>query len=132
MSLVNEPNSFELKGKSISVSYATTSFTGEPTLTYTDGAATRSFRGQEIRQEACAIGRLVTVTLKQDADLGETTLTLLVPATNVGMDGADTPLTTTVIVTTHRSSIGGPVLVKGVLQTYRVEEVSGIARKVHF
>jgi hypothetical protein len=125
-----EPNVFELKGMGIEVTYSTTSFTGQPQLTYRDKKRTLTFHGEEIRQVDSEIGQQVTVTLEQVPDLRTETLTLILPAINV--EGAGTSFQTNAILTTHRTSIGGPDLVKGVLQTYRIKTLRGTARTVVF
>ena len=125
-----EPNVFELKGMGIEVTYSTTSFIGQPQLTYKDVKRTLTFHGEEIRQVDSEIGQQVTVTLEQVPDLRTETLTLILPAINV--EGAGTSIQTNAILTTHRTSIGGPDLVKGVLQTYRIKALRGKARTVIF
>ena len=125
-----EPNVFELKGMGIELTYSTTSLSGEPQLTYKDMKRTLTYRGEEIRQLDSEIGQQVTVTLEQIPDLRTETLTLILPAINV--EGTGTFFQTHAIITTHRTSIGGPDLVKGVLQTYRMKTLRGTARTVIF
>ena len=125
-----EPNVFELKGMGIELTYSTTSLSGQPQLTYKDMKRTLTYRGEEIRQLDSEIGQQVTVTLEQIPDLRTETLTLILPAINVEATG--TGFQTIAIITTHRTSIGGPDLVKGVLQTYRTKTLRGTARTVIF
>jgi len=125
-----EPNLFELKGVGIELTYSTTSLSGQPQLTYKDMKRTLTFHGEEIRQIDSEIGQQVTVTLEQVPDLRTETLTLILPAINV--EGTGTFFQTNAIITTHRTSIGGPDLVKGVLQTYRIKTLRGTARTVTF
>lgn len=133
MAQVNQPNTFEVKGKRYSVTYASTSINGEPTLTCTYGDSnSHSFRGKDIRRLDTEIGQQVTVTLKEDADRQKITLTLLIPAINLGLDEHEMPFTTSLIITTHHTSLGGPQLVKGALQLYYVEEMKGTARTIHY
>jgi hypothetical protein len=74
---------------------------------------------------------LITVTLEVIPDLHTLTLTLLVPQINLD-EGNESSFSTQAILTTHRTSIGGPNLVKGPLQTYEVVALEGTARLVAF
>jgi hypothetical protein len=114
----------------IELTYSTTSLSGQPQLTYKDMKRTLTFHGEEIRQIDSEIGQQVTVTLEQVPDLRTETLTLILPAINI--EGTGTFFQTNAIITTHRTSIGGPDLVKGVLQTYRIKTLRGTARTVTF
>ena len=76
------------------------------------------------------IGQQVTVIIEQIPDLRTVTFTLLLPAIN--LDEPETRFRTIGIIATHRTSIGGPDLVKGVLQTYRLKELRGTAQWVNF
>jgi hypothetical protein len=125
-----EPNAFELKGIGIELTYSTSSLSGQPQLTYKDRKRILTFQGEEIRQIDSEIGQQVTVTLEQVPDLRTETLTLILPAINV--EGTGTLFQANAIITTHRTSIGGPGLVKGVLQTYRVKPLRGTARILTF
>ena len=125
-----EPNVFELKGMGIELTYSTTSFSGQPQLTYKDMKRTLTYRGEEIRQLDSEIGHQVTVTLEQIPDLHTVTLTMILPAINV--ESTETSFQTYAILTTHRTSIGGPELVNGVLQTYLMRTLRGTAQTVIF
>ena len=59
------------------------------------------------------------------------TVSLLVPQINLN-DGDESPLSTPAILTTHRTSIGGPGLVEGQVQTYEVVALEGTASLVAF
>jgi hypothetical protein len=126
----SEPNLFELRGGGIQVTYSTSSFDGKPQLTYEDQKVSLTFQGEEIRSLDTEIGLQLTVTLEQVPDLKAVTLTLILPTIN--LQGDKSPFQTQAIVTTHRTSIGGPDLVKGALQLYRVKPLRGIARVVVF
>ena len=125
-----EPNLFELRGGGIKVTYSTSSFDGKPQLTYEDQKVSLTFQGEEIRSLDTEIGLQLTVTLGQIPDLQTVTLTLILPMIN--LQGNEGRFRTQAIVTTHRTSIGGPDLVKGPLQLYRVRPLRGIARVVVF
>jgi hypothetical protein len=132
MTQVNRPNSYYLKGKDKSIVYTTTSFTGQPKFIYEHRGTTLTFEGNDIHQLDTEIGQQVMVTLNLVNDDHTTTLTLLVPEIHLDLAGSETSFITTAIITTHQTSIGGPNLVQGVLQTYRIEKYSGTAQKRHF
>jgi|SRR5690349_1188991 len=127
---VQEANKFELKGGSIKLTYSSTSFEGPPNLIYEDAAGIQSFRGDEIRHSDTEIGELVTVGI----DRGHgTTLTVLLPIFHLNLHRDDTAFTTWAITTTRRRPEFGEVSSSvGALQTYRVDELRGIAQYINF
>jgi hypothetical protein len=127
-----QPNLFDLHDAAnhTQITYSTSGMDGRPHLNYTDPRLHHSFSGKEIRVVPSEIGTQVSVTLEQVPDLHTITLTLLVPAIN--MRTAHATLSTNAIFTTQHTSIGGPALVKGVLQTYQVLTLQGTARVVVF
>jgi hypothetical protein len=125
-----KPNLFELRGAGTAVTFSTSSFNGQPLLTYRDRKHNLTFQGDEIRQFDSEMGLQVTVTIEEVPDLHGVTFTLLLPRIN--LEGAEIPFRTKAIITTHRTSIGGPDLVKGVLQTYIIRELVGKGRFVVF
>lgn len=127
MADLNAPNLYELSGDDVTLSYSTTSINGLPRLTFGD----RQFVGEEIRTRATDLGTEVTVTLDEVPDQQTVTLTLLVPVVNLP-DSAQADLDTVAVETTTRTSIGGPRLVTGAVQTYGVLALRGTARIVDF
>jgi hypothetical protein len=129
----NQPNLFELTGEytQIQITYSTTSITGQPQFHYQDQERDLNVTGDDIRSLDSEIGMLITVTLEVIPDLHTLTLTLLVPQINLD-EGNESSFSTQAILTTHRTSIGGPNLVKGPLQTYEVVALEGTARLVAF
>ncbi len=129
---VPQPNIFDLKDAAnhVHITYSTSGVDGRAHLGYTDPKLQRSFTGKEIRVLPSEIGALVSVTLDQAPDLHTITLTLLVPAINLQMTRAG--ISTKAILTTQHTSIGGPALVKGALQTYKVLTLQGTASVVLF
>jgi hypothetical protein len=126
-----KPNRYVLKLKHATVTYDVTAIDGKPHLTYQvlEGPASRTFIGDQIRIQESAIGTLVTVTLEAIPDDKATLLTLLLPVINlVGTTEQD--FATLGVTTTERSSIAGPSLVNGVVQTYREKKVEGKAQFV--
>lgn len=126
-----EANLFELEGGGATVVYSTTSITGVPQFTYRDADNSVSRSGTEIRVEETAMGRLVTVNLRQVADAYSLWVTLLVPAVNVPQSG-QAALQTLAVLTTDCTSIIGPAGVEGQLQSYEALALSGMARTVAF
>lgn len=127
----DQPNQFVLKGRNTEITYSTSSFGGRPQLSYQDTQRQATFSGADIRVvEHAEFGKLVSVTLEQIPDLHTLTLTLLIPAINLG--GQEQRFKTVAILTTQRTSIGGPGLVQGALQTYRTVALNGAARNVEF
>ena len=125
-----EPNLFELRGMGIEVTYSASSFSGQPILTYKDKKFNLTFYGDDIRRLESDIGLELTVVLEEFPDLHTVTFTLLLPKIN--LNGTEIPFRTYGTITTHKTSIGGPDLVKGPLQTYQVKALKGIAHLVVF
>lgn len=126
-----DANLFEVSAP-IRVTYSCSSITGMPLLSYHDAAGQLDFRGEEITRLQASWGELVTVTIEHVPDAFIRTFTLVVPTIRVA-PGADSEFETLGIETTDRS--GAFVLApgpSGVLQTYRVHQLSGTARQVAF
>lgn len=121
------PNQFDLFSKHVHVTYSTTSISGKPLLTYTFRTKAQSFSGDQIRAEDTAIGRLITVVTETVPDLHTVSFSFLLPTLNIEREAH---IVTEGIYTTTRSSIGGPALVKGQVESWRVISLSGIARAV--
>ncbi len=123
------PNLFDLFSKRVHVQYALSGIDGRPRLTYRDKGKEKGFTGDDITAEDTAMGRLVTVTLEVVPDLHSMTFSFLLPTLNIERESH---VVTEGIYTTSRTSIGGPSLVKGQLQSWRAITLSGIARVVQF
>jgi hypothetical protein len=125
-----EPNLYHLHGKTkgFSVEYSKTSIAGVPLLNVVLEGASHSFRGDQISTLDSPFGSLVTVTLSATPDLETVTFTLAVPAMNLA--GSDGTIHTFAVITTNRTSIGGPALVQGQLQTYQRFALTGRAENV--
>jgi hypothetical protein len=121
------PNQFDLFSKRVHVQYATTSIDGKPRLTYRDRGVDRTFVGDEIRTEDTSVGRLVSVTLSVVPDLHTVTFSFFLPTLNIDREAH---VVTEGLYTTQRTSIGGPQLVRGQLESWRSVTLSGIARSV--
>lgn len=129
--IAHEPqaaNHYELESGTIRISYSATSIAGVPILSYQDGQNQRSFRGDEIQKSDSELGTQVTVTLEAVPDLHTVTLTLLLPMVNLRGQAAE--VDAVAIRTTHRTSIAGPRLVNGALQSYEPLRLCGQASAI--
>lgn len=120
-----EPNVFELQGSGLTIQYTRNSIAGVPLFTFNHRGTRKSYRGDEIRTTDTELGHLVTVLVEAVPDLHTITLTLVVPAVNVG--GNDEPIQSFAVFTTELTSIGGPRLVKGQLDRYQSIQLTGKA-----
>lgn len=131
MATLKEPNLYELSCDGVVLTYSTSSITGSARVYFRDGQREVDASGQEIRTISTELGTEVTITLEAVPDLHTVTLTLLVPDINLGTQ-SEVDLDAVAIETTQHTSIGGPALVAGVQQTYRVIALHGTAKDVDF
>jgi hypothetical protein len=133
-SQIKQPNLFEFKTKDnqIKINYSTTSLNGLPRLTYQTSQKTLNFSGDAIRSVDTEIGQMVTILIEVIPDARSTTLTLLLPTVNLPAGAKKNQVQTKAILTTSRSSIGGPKLVQGQVQSYQVIDIEGTASLVNF
>lgn len=124
-----EANLFNITGPII-VSYSRSSFSGAPLLSYTDAEHSLNFSDDEITRVNVAVGELVTVTLDVIVDAFVRTFTILVPRVQLGM-GEEVEFDAVGVETVDRSVAFVPVL-EGVLQTYRLHDLHGVAQLVDF
>jgi hypothetical protein len=99
----------------------TAGLTGEPVLSLRFG----DDKLLDAQLSDSIAGIQVTASLTGVPDLFQRHLTLLVPRVNTACDAV--PFAGVAMVTTTRTSIGGPRLVEGPLQRYEIHPVSGIA-----
>jgi len=125
------PNMYELACADVLVTYSTSSIDGTPRFSFQDADDNLSASGPEIGTRPTDLGSEVTVTLDAIPDDRTVTLTLLIPGVNLG-DASEASVDTVLIETTNRTSIGGPRLLDGQLQTYRTTMLHGTARLVDF
>jgi hypothetical protein len=131
MNAPRRPNRFELSGyEDVELTYDTTSIAGQPQLHYRHGDHDVSRSGEEIRSLETEIGTLVTAEVDSVPDSHTLTVSVLLPAINLGEGDAD--FETSAIETTSKTSIGGPNLVTGALETYEFLPLSGKASLVSF
>jgi hypothetical protein len=129
MTDLKEPNRYELSRDDIELTYSTTSIDGSARFSFRDAGRKFDFSGEQIRTRATDLGTEMTVTLENIPDAQTVTLTLLVPAINLGQK-RESQFDTAAIETTNHTTIAGPKLVTGPLQTYRVIELHGTAKIV--
>jgi hypothetical protein len=116
-------NFYELRSGRTRLTYTESNIAGQPVLTYKD----LSFTGGEIQQDPQPIGLLLTVVLKAVPDAYSDLLTVLIPRVNLESVGDKDKVATEVIFTRVRTSIGGPDLVAGQVQTYTTKTFTGTA-----
>lgn len=126
-SSVIRPNLFQIRGRGLRVTYSTSSITGDPLLSYSGAYGDQQFRGDEIRREETAIGTLVTVTVNQMPDAESVVFAILIPHIN-----GDAKFKSMAFHTNIRTSIGGPNLVKGAIESYRPVVIWCLAQVVDF
>ncbi len=124
-----QPNLYDLFRRDVHIQYSASSIDGRPRLHYRDRKLDKSFSGDEIRIEETALGRVVSVILQAVPDLHVVTFGFFLPTLNVEHE---THVVTEAIYSTQRTSIGGPSLVKGQLESWRSITLAGIARAVEF
>jgi len=124
------PNSYQLSGPHLHVSYTTTSISGKPTMTYQDAHEGRSFIGDEIRTVECDLGTLVSVTLRLTPDAGATSFSLVIPHMRI-TQGTTGAVQTEGITTMHRFAFA-PQLLHGQLDSYKVVALHGTAQSAVF
>jgi hypothetical protein len=125
------PDSYQLSGHGISVSFLPIGPGGLAHFTYHDAHRTLQFTGNQIRKvEVPDLGTVVSVTLVPTIDSGSTTFSLLLPQVNlVNQRGASVEVVTEGITTGHRFSIV-PGLNFGQREFYRVTQMTGTASLV--
>ena len=125
-------NAYDLESsRGLRVSYSASSFGGVPLFHYDDGTRELSFRDDELRTEKTSIGTLITVRLKDTPDLEGIDFTLVVPRVNVD-DSREGPVKTFGFWTRQRTTIGGPDLVDGQVESYRTVRLAGTAQYLDF
>jgi hypothetical protein len=124
-----DANQFVITGP-IGISYDRTSFSGRPLFAYKDTELDLDFIGEEITRTDTPVGELVTVTLRDQVDAFVRTFTLVVPKVRLEPFG-EVEFDTFGFETTDRSGAfvraPGPA---GVLQSYLLHELHGVARQV--
>ncbi len=119
-------NHFELRRGRTRITYTVSDKGGQPQLGYDDGEEQRTFRGDEVRIEATALGSLVTVTLRFVADGPTDLLTVILPEVLL-KDHRAARFRTPVVFHTVAGSLVGHPTDPGPVQTYAVKTYRGTA-----
>jgi hypothetical protein len=126
------PNLYELGNTTIQITYTPAGLAGLPRLTYKDRKRDLVFQGAEIRSAPTDIGAQITVGIETVFDFKDVLLTVLIPRVRLSEGASEEAIQTVAVETTLRSSIGGPGLLRGQIQTYRALNLKGVARLVDF
>jgi len=128
---LGDANQFDITGP-IVINYSRNSITGGPLRSYTDAERWLNFSDTEITQVDVPAGELVTVILQDVVDAVVRTFTLVIPKIRLNM-GEEVEFDAIGIETVDRSlafvPAPGP---SGVLQTYRLHDLHGVAQRVAF
>jgi hypothetical protein len=127
------PNQFHLSGSGLTVSYYPGGLgpirqDGPICLVYQDASRTRAFVKKELTIDtATGLGTIVTVTIDETVDLGDTTFSLLLPDVRLPQEASPSAAIQTLGITTfHRTFLAGPG--QGQQETYSATELTGDAR----
>lgn len=78
------------------------------------------FSGRALHRENTVLGFVVSAVLDTVPDLHTVWLTVVIPDARCPADAKSIPVTTLAVITTKRTSIAGPGLVSGQIDTYKV------------
>ena len=126
-SQLGEANQFNISGP-IVINYSGTSIAGGPTFSYKDAEHDLQFSGDQVTRIDAPVGELVTVTLETVADAFVRTFTLVVPTIRLSV-GNQVDFDTLGILTTN---VTGLIPQAGLLQTYSLHQLRGVAQTVSF
>lgn len=126
---LNEPNLLELSGEYTQITYSTTSNTGRPQFSYAGSQGDTRVEGDDIQTLRTTLGTEVTVQIVSEPDRRTVTLTVLVPEIRIAR-GEELAFGSVAVFTTTLTTIAGPPA--GVVQTYEVLSLEGVARLVDF
>lgn len=123
--LSSQPSVYEMSGKDVQITFTRANARGLAELSYRAPRISKVFVGDEVRILRSEIGLQVTVTLYQVPDLKTVTATVLIP--DINLEGDAAAFKTTLLNTTHKTSIAGPDLVVGQVQSYYSRSLAGKA-----
>lgn len=96
-------------------------------LIYEDKQGERKFSGRAIHREKIQLGFVPSVVLEDVPDSHTIILSLVVPLANISEDVRSVPIDTFMVRTTNRTSIAGPGIIEGQIQTHEVHVLEGNA-----
>ena len=124
-----QPNLWSLSGDQLHILYMAPDVDGRPSLSYRDAQQSLRFAGDDLRVvDTDDLATLVSVTVRETADTGSMTFTLVVPRVTGAVTGW-AEVSTVGITTAHRAA---PVtaLRHGQVESYSVTAVTGTVRTV--
>lgn len=127
---LKSPNLYELAGGGITVSYSTSGIDGQARLHYKDAKLNITAVGDQIQSYAGpGAGARVGMVLHAIPDSKTVSLVLVLPRINLGPSNR-ARITTFSVTVTSKSTIGGPGLVPGQVDSYKLTELKGNAKFV--
>jgi len=96
-------------------------------LVYEDKQGERKFSGRAIYRDETQLGFMPSVVLDQAPDSHTLILSLVVPSANRPENNKSISVNTFAVRTTIRTSIGGPELIEGQIQSYEILTLEGNA-----
>jgi hypothetical protein len=88
----------------------------------------QQFCGEALQREQTTLGLVVSAVVEAIPDLHTVTLSVTVPEGNRLSSERTIPIRTFAVLTTARTSIAGPALVNGQIQSYQLVPLEGTAR----
>jgi hypothetical protein len=125
-------NQYHCTGKNSRVDYSSSSFSGEPLLTIQVGKTRFSAQGEAIQAQQTVLGNLLTLVKSATPDLKTLTVSVLLPDVNVTKLGDKVTFNSQLFHTKTLTSIGGPALVNGAIQSNTAQELYCTATAVVF
>jgi hypothetical protein len=119
-------NIYHLAGDGVSAVFSREN-PDELELVYGDAQGERKFTGRAVYREDTTPGFLVSVVLEQVPDLHTVTFSLVVPPANRPADLKSVAVKTFAVRTTALTSIAGPDIIEGQLQTHALYALEGNA-----
>ena len=126
------PNLFTCKADGIDLTYSTSNFSGQPQFSVKINRNQYSKSGKNISVEKTSLGNVVSITKRSIPDLKSETVSLVVPSINLDDRTKEVEFETTLVETEHKTSIGGPQLVSGILNPSKYTTVTCVAKSVVF
>lgn len=118
------PNTFELTGHAIHVSYSTTGIDGKAHFGYHDASRSLTFTGDEIETVETSVGTLVSVPIVKSVDAGWTSFSVVIPRVRLAKNEQSATIRTDAITGLHRST---QLPTFGQLDSYTVTPLHGHA-----
>jgi hypothetical protein len=121
---------YELKGKDTAITFRDSGEDGGPVLTLdykTEfGEIQETFTGDEIHRLDGTVGSLVSVPVLYIADGGSLDLLIFFPEVNI-RNGEEEAISTVAVLANQRTTIAGPGILDGQIETYEAITLTGIA-----